>query len=298
MSCVRLMRMPRSSNWRDDCLRPVGRIQIHAQHQTHAANFADALVLGFETFEFGVEVVAGLADVSQHAIEHAQKFDCHGAGQRSAAEGGAVHSGMHAAGHAIGGQQRSQRKPCRQRLGDGDDVGLNSVMLVGEILSGTAQSALDFVENQQRSGALAQLPRGLQKFRTERTDSAFALNGLQANGADAAIKLPLEIVDIVEADKPDSRHQRRKRMPIFFLPRGGQRAKGAAMKGILQRQQTPLGFVAVVVLGAGKGARQLERAFPGFGAAVAEEMPCPSRKSWSAASPVPPGTRGRIRFDT
>ena len=60
-------------------------------------------------------------------------------------------------------------------------------------------------------------------------------------------------------------------MPIFFLPGRGQRAKRPAMKRIFQRQQTPLGFVAVVVLGAGKGASQFERAFPGFGAAVAEK---------------------------
>ena len=130
---------------------------------------------------------------------------------------------------------------------------------------------MDFVENQQRAGAIAELPRGLQKFRTQRTDAAFALNGLETNGANAAIKLALEIVNVVESDEPDSRHQRRERMPIFFLSSGGQRAKGAAVKRILQRQQTPLGFVAVAVLGAGKGAGHLERAFPGLGAAVAEE---------------------------
>ena len=43
------------------------------------------------------------------------------------------------------------------------------------------------------------------------------------------------------------------------------------MKGIFQRQQTPLGFVAIAVLGARKGPSQLERAFPGLGAAVAEK---------------------------
>ena len=110
-----------------------------------------------------------------------------------------------------------------------------------------------------------------EKFRTERTNSAFPLNRLQANGADAAIKLPLEVFNVVESDKADSGHERSKRMTIFFLPRGGQRTEGTAMKGILQRQQTPLGFVAIAVLSAGKGASQLERAFPGFGAAVAEE---------------------------
>ena len=178
---------------------------------------------------------------------------------------------MHAAGHTIGGKQRAQRKACRERLCDRDDVWLNSVMLVGEILPCATQPALNFVDNQQRSGAVAQLPRSLQKFRAQRTNSAFALNSLQANGADAAVKLPLEIVHIVEGDKPDSWHQRRKGVAVFLLPRGRQRPKRAAVERILQRQQTPFGFVPVAVLGASKSASQLERAFPGLGAAVTEE---------------------------
>src|SRR4029077_3883377 len=94
---------------------------------------------------------------------------------------------------------------------------MNSVVLVSEVLSGAAQTALDLIENQQRPGAVAQLPRGLQKFRTERADPTLSLNRFQANGADAAIKLSHEIVYIVEADEPDARHQRRERMPILFL---------------------------------------------------------------------------------
>ena len=164
MSWVRLMRMPRSSNWATTAFARSAESEIHAQHQAHAANFADAGVPGFEAFQFRMEVVAGLAYVSQHAVEHAQEFDGHGTGQRTAAEGGAVHSGMHAAGHPIGGQQRSQRKAGRQRLRHGDDVGLNPVVLIGEVFSGAAQPALDFVENQQRSGAVAQLPRGLREI--------------------------------------------------------------------------------------------------------------------------------------
>src|SRR6185295_3180683 len=76
---------------------------------------------------------------------------------------------------------------------------------------------------------------------------------------------------IVEADKPDSGHQWRKRMTIFFLPRGGQRTERSTMKGILQRQQTPLGFMAVAILSAREGSSQLERTFPGLSSAVAEK---------------------------
>ncbi len=102
-----------------------------------------------------VKIFPSLANVTQHAVEYAQKLDGNRARQRPAAKGGAVHSGMHAAGDTVGREQRSQRKTGCQRFRDGDDVRLDAVMLVGEILSSPSQAALDFVQNQQRSGAVA-----------------------------------------------------------------------------------------------------------------------------------------------
>ena len=60
-------------------------------------------------------------------------------------------------------------------------------------------------------------------------------------------------------------------MTVLFLPGRRQRTKRPAMERILQREQAPLGFVTVMVLSAGKCARQLERALPSFSAAVAEK---------------------------
>src|SRR5438094_3726552 len=49
------------------------------------------------------------------------------------------------------------------------------------------------------------------------------------------------------------------------------------MKGIFQRKQTPLCFVAVAVVRAGISPGQLQRTFPCFGAAVAEKGAVKSR---------------------
>src|ERR1041385_1294902 len=43
------------------------------------------------------------------------------------------------------------------------------------------------------------------------------------------------------------------------------------MKGIFKGQNAPLGFMSVAVSDASVGARKFQRAFPGFGTAVAEE---------------------------
>src|SRR5580704_3325809 len=106
---------------------------------------------------------------------------------------------MHAAGHAVGGKNRSQRQSRSQGLSHSDDVWFYAVMLIGEVASGTPQAALDFVEDQQGSSTFSQLPRGLKEFLAQRANSTFSLDGLQADGTYAAIKLPPQILHIVEA---------------------------------------------------------------------------------------------------
>src|SRR3989475_6085360 len=212
-----------------------------------------------------------LANVVKQAIERSQKFDGTSASQWTSAECRAVHAGVHSARDAIRRQDRTQRQACRERLGNGHDVGVHAVMLICKISPGSPQPALNFIENQQRSGALAQLPRQLQEFLAQRPDSALTLNCLEANGTHAAIELPFQILCVVERDKADARNQRRKRVTIPFLSRGCQRTKGASMKRILQRQQPPLSFMPVVVLRAGVRASELQCSLPCFSAAVTEE---------------------------
>ena len=207
----------------------------------------------------------------QQPLHLIQELDGYGAGQRSAAERGAVQAGVHAAGDAVGGENCAQRQSGGEWFGDGDDVRLEAVVLVGKPASGAAQAALDFVENQQRATALGQLARGLQKFRADRIDAALALNRFQTNGADAAIELALQIVDVVEANETDAGQQRRKGMAILRLSGGGQRSKGAAVEGIFESDNAPLGFVSVGIVDPREGTGQFQRAFPGLGAAIAEE---------------------------
>src|SRR2546426_12474834 len=166
--------------------------------------------------------MAHLANVVKQAIERSQEFDSDGAGQRPSAECRAVHAGVHSARDAIRRQDRTQRQARRERLGNGYDIWIKAVMLISKISPGSPQATLNFIENQQRSGRLAQLPRQLKEFLAEWPDSAFALNCLQANGTHAAIELPLQILCVVERDKTHARHQRREWMPVFLLPGGCQ----------------------------------------------------------------------------
>jgi hypothetical protein len=188
----------------------------------------------FEHFQLCAEVLADFPHMGHQAIQNSQKFDSHRARQRATSEGSAMHSGMHAAGYAIRGKDRSQRQSRSQGLGHSDDVGFYAVMLIGEIAAGAAQTALDFIEDQQSSGAIRQLPCGPQEFLAQRANSPFSLNGLQADGTYAAVELPLQVLCVVECNEAYTWNQGREGMPVFLLPGGGQRTKSAPMKGILQ----------------------------------------------------------------
>src|SRR5437667_5256082 len=161
--------------------------------------------------------MAHLANVVKQAIERSQEFDSDGAGQRPSAECRAVHAGVHSARDAIRRQDRTQRQARRERLGNGYDIWIKAVMLISKISPGSPQATLNFIENQQRSGALAQLPRQLKEFLAQRPDSALTLNGLKANCAHAAIELSFQIRCVVKSDETDARNQRRKRVTVFLL---------------------------------------------------------------------------------
>ena len=109
-------------------------------------------------------------------------------------------------------------------------------MLVSKVFSRAAQATLNFIENQQRAGGLGQIARGLQKFRAEGANAAFPLNGLQANGANTAIKLALEICHIVKGDEAHAGHHGSEGLAVLLLSGGRERAERPPVKRIFQSQ--------------------------------------------------------------
>ena len=57
--------------------------------------------------------------------------------------------GMHAARNPIGGEDGAKRQAASERLGNGDDVGSNAIVLVGKVASGAAEAALNLIKHQQ-----------------------------------------------------------------------------------------------------------------------------------------------------
>ena len=84
------------------------------------------------------------------------------AGQRIAAEGGAVSAGAEDLRRRPPRQAGADGYAVGQALGQGHDIGLDAAVLMGEELAGAAHAGLDLVEHQQPAMAVADLPQARQ----------------------------------------------------------------------------------------------------------------------------------------
>ena len=141
-------------------------------------------------------------------------------------------------------------------------------MLIRAPLAGAAHAGLNLIDNQQRAGGVGQRARLGEELLRERANAAFALDGFDENGADFVGKFRAQIGDIVEAHELDAGNHGRERLAVLRLVRGRHGAEGAAVEALLERQKLRADVGAFAALQAGIGARQLERALPGFSAGV------------------------------
>ena len=221
-----------------------------------------------------LEVVADFGGIGQQAffLDGVDHGDGHGAGQRAAAEGGAVHAGVNGARSFFGAKHCAQRNAAGKRLGKrGHSPGLDAVMLIGAPLAGAAHAGLNLVDDQQRAGRGGERARFGEELLRQRPNAAFALDGFDENGADFIGELCAQIGNIVEADKLDAGNDGAERLAVFGFIGGGHGAEGAAVEALLQGEKLCADRLAFAAQQAGVGAGQLERAFPGFGAGVGEE---------------------------
>ena len=156
--------------------------------------------------------------------------------------------------------------------------GSDSKFLIRKIAAGAPQSGLNFVGDQRGIVLRRKCAGALPECLADRENPAFALNRFDHNGADRGVKFRFEVGDIVEAHEFDAGNQRRKRLAIFRRMRDRKRAKSAAVKGILERQNARFRRPAVARRFCVRVCpRKLQRAFDRFRAAVREKHAIESR---------------------
>ncbi len=99
-------------------------VQIDADHQAFAANFADEIEFGGHFFQAGFQLGAARANIGQQMFlfDRVEKRQARGARQRPAAKRGAVKAGRKGRGKFLAREERAERQSARQRFCDDDDV--------------------------------------------------------------------------------------------------------------------------------------------------------------------------------
>ena len=164
-------------------------------------------------------------------------------------------------------QDRPERQAAAERFCQHDDIGLDAVGLRGQILTGAAEAALNLVQNQKRVVFGCQPRRGLHKLGADLKNAALALDRLQDHGASIFAHCFFQIANVIEAHKPEARHQWLEILAVFFLPGSGERSNGPPMKGVVERHHFKFRLADPAAVSAG----QLKGCFHRLGSAVAKK---------------------------
>ena len=170
-------------------------------------------------------------------------------------------------GHVGPGPARPDGDAVTERLGHGDDIGLDAEVLEPEPAPGAGESGLHLVEHEQDTALVAQLADSGDVLGIGRIHAAFALQRFeQDRGDDVGVNSIGEGVEVVEGHVAEAFGQRLERLVLGGLARGVQRRQGPAVEAAVGRDD---GVDAVP----GPLASQLQGAFVGLGPAVGEEHP-------------------------
>jgi hypothetical protein len=193
------------------------------------------------------------------------------AGERVAAEGGAVVAGVeHAGGRAAcqaGADWHTVAEPLRggQHVGHDRRVCWNANIAPVRPLPVCTSSSI----NSQPFLLVAQRAQALQVALGRDADAGLALDRFHQHRDDAAVvaRDVRELLEFTETCAHEAAHQRLETGLHLAAAGGGQRGQRAAVEGILHHDDRGLLDVPTVAV----HARDLDRAFVGLGAGVAEE---------------------------
>ena len=182
------------------------------------------------------------------------------AGDRVAAERGAVLTRRQEPGGVAEEQRRAERQAAPEALGQGDDVRFHTLGLAREPVAGASDACLDLVDDQERAGGAGDLAGGGQIPLGWHDDAVLALHrldddqrGVRGDGGPQCLRVAVGHVRDVSG-------QRLERCLLGRLPGEGQRPHGAAV-------ETALGGDHVRTAGAPP---RLDRRLDGLRAGVAE----------------------------
>ena len=156
---------------------------VDGLHEADATRGVEEVVLRAERFEFGAAIFAnGGGVLDQVFVEDGfDGGDTGGAGNRVAAEGGAVVARREEIG-ARSREHRANRYATGQSFCHCDDVGYDAEVFPAKEFAGASHARLYLVADHYQVLLIAQLPHALDIVAIARPDTALALHGFEQHG--------------------------------------------------------------------------------------------------------------------
>ena len=162
-----------------------------------------------------------------------------------------------------GHEHRAHGQPAGERLRQGEDVGDDSGLLVGEQGPGAAEAALHLIEDQGDAAGVTQLPQESEPLGVERANPSLSLHRLDDHARRPGRRdRMVHRRPIPERDDPDAGHERLERLAVFGPVGSRERREQPAVERPAERDD--LGLPRPL-------ARELERGLVRLRPRVAEE---------------------------
>src|SRR6267142_1050937 len=216
--------------------------EFDTNHQAFAADFADEADFGGKFRKAVAQLRAAHADIFEEifVLDDLEELAGNGANQRAAAKRGAVHPGRDARSNVLRGENCAEWKAGGERLGDQNNVRLRGKFLIGEEAAGAAESALNFIGDQESTVLRGKRASTIPECFADGIDSPFALDCFKKDGADSVVEFRFEISNVVETHELRAGNKGRERQAVFFRGGDADGAERAAMKRILKSQEAML----------------------------------------------------------
>ena len=202
-------------------------------------------------------------------LDHVEDLQRHTAGDRVSAKGGTVRSWLKPGGYLLRGQHSANGHSGAERFGEGHDVRTYILLLKRKEGASSTTADLYLVQDQECASLFAELSEVGQEVLGGQDKSAFRLNWFDQDGTDGVVESPVHGVQVVELGIREPGQHGLEAIMVFGLARRTQSAKGAAMKGMFEGDDS--GSFGLLSYFGRVSAGHLECSFVRFRAAVAQK---------------------------
>lgn len=227
-----------------------GRINVELETLDQAPSTntgSEAWELLLDGLETGTEqVTLGTDGLQKLLVAQAREDIVSEAGSKwVSTKGGSVVSDCHSLGDLLSNHSGSDWESVSESLGHGNDIGMGvwTSGLMGPEVTGTAETALNLIVDEEGSNLSATSTEGLEELGASRVDSSLTLNWLDNDTAGLLGNEVLQLVDLVQVSNLESWNHWAEWLLIFWSRGSRERTHCSSVERVVERNNFNLSSI-------------------------------------------------------